>query len=156
MNQSQSILYENLDRILINAADVQAAVKELGQRISQDYRGKEPVFIYILKGAVMFFTDLIRAVDLPLTIDFMAISSWRQHQDIRRCAHPQDLDHDIVGGTWWWWRTSRAALRCPISSAPCHSAAQLPFHCHPAGQAGAARKRCMWTTAALQYPTSLW
>lgn len=98
MNQSQSMLYENLDRILINAADVQAAVKELGQRISQDYRGKEPVFICILKGAVMFFTDLIRAVDLPLTIDFMAISSYGSSTKTSGVVRIlKDLDHDIVG-----------------------------------------------------------
>ena len=69
-------IYQDLDRILVTKEEIDRKVKELGQQITADYAGKEPVLVCILKGAVMFFSDLIREIDLPRTADFMAISSY--------------------------------------------------------------------------------
>ena len=69
-------LYGDLEKILVTREEIAKAVRELGQRLTQDYAGKEPVMICILKGASVFFTDLIREVDLPLTTEFMAVSSY--------------------------------------------------------------------------------
>jgi len=60
----------------ITADEIQRKVAELGQKITKDYEGKQPVFVGILKGAFMFMADLIRHVDLPLEIDFLAVSSY--------------------------------------------------------------------------------
>ena len=68
--------YEDLDRVLVTKEEIAEKVRELGERITQDYKGKQPIVICILKGAVVFFTDLIREIDLPMQIDFMAISSY--------------------------------------------------------------------------------
>ena len=62
--------------ILIGAEELQARVAELGRQISEDYRGRDPLLICLLRGAVVFLSDLIRAIDIPLEMDFMAISSY--------------------------------------------------------------------------------
>lgn len=66
-----------LGEILIEEAALQKRVKELGEQISKDYRGKDNILcICVLKGGVVFLTDLIRHISVPHEIDFMAISSY--------------------------------------------------------------------------------
>ena len=64
-------LYQDLTKVLVTRDEIAKAVKELGARITKDYAGKAPVLIGILKGAVVFYSDLIREIDLPLTTEFM-------------------------------------------------------------------------------------
>lgn len=62
---------------LISEDKLQKRIKELGEQISKDYEGKDVVFVCILRGGIVFLTDLIRAVNLDkLTIDFMSVSSY--------------------------------------------------------------------------------
>ena len=62
---------------VIIAQDVlQKRIAELGKSISEDYRDKDPVLICVLKGAVIFMADLIRAIPIPIAIDFLSISSY--------------------------------------------------------------------------------
>jgi hypoxanthine phosphoribosyltransferase len=68
--------HEFLEKILITEEQLQARIKELGEEISHDYQGKDPMLICILRGGVMFLTDLMRALSIPHTIDFMAVSSY--------------------------------------------------------------------------------
>lgn len=65
----------NLDT-LISEEQLQARIKELGAQISRDYEGKEIVVLCILKGGVMFMTDLVKYIDVPLKMEFMAVSSY--------------------------------------------------------------------------------
>lgn len=67
---------EFLDEILISEAEVKARVAELGKQISQDYAGQELILICILRGGVLFLTDLMRHITVPHTLDFMAVSSY--------------------------------------------------------------------------------
>ncbi len=67
---------EFLDEILIPGDRLQARIEVLGTEISRDYQGKNPHLICILRGGVMFLTDLMRRITVPHTIDFMAISSY--------------------------------------------------------------------------------
>jgi len=70
--------FNNLNlEILYSEEQIKARVEELGAEISRDYAGKELVVVGVLKGSVIFLADLIRAVDLNLTIDFMAVSSYK-------------------------------------------------------------------------------
>ncbi|MCL6561561.1 MAG: hypoxanthine phosphoribosyltransferase [Firmicutes bacterium] len=62
--------------VLFPAEEIQARVRRLGQRITLDYQGKPLVLLGILKGSFVFLADLMRAIDLPVTVDFMAISSY--------------------------------------------------------------------------------
>ena len=66
----------DIERILLTEEEIQARVRELGARIAEDYRDKNPVMICILKGSVMFYADLLRAAPIRMTLDFMAVSSY--------------------------------------------------------------------------------
>jgi len=91
-------LYQDLDRILLTRDQIQEAVKKLGEKITRDYEGKKPVLIGILRGAVVFFADLVREIDLPLEMEFMAISSYgssTKSSGVVRII--KDLDRDISG-----------------------------------------------------------
>ena len=91
-------IYQDLDRVLVTKEEIAQKVKELGRWITEDYAGKEPVMVCILKGAVIFFSDLIREIDLPLTADFMAISSYGSATKTSGVVRVlKDLDKDIVG-----------------------------------------------------------
>src|SRR5438105_1399114 len=69
-------MHEDIDEILLTREEIQAKVIELGEQITRDYRGKHLLLLGTLKGAVPFIGDLARAIDLPLEIDYMAISSY--------------------------------------------------------------------------------
>lgn len=63
-------------KVLITKEEIAAKVKEVAARITEDYKGESVLFVCILKGSVHFYSDLTREIDLPLTMDFMAISSY--------------------------------------------------------------------------------
>ena len=62
--------------VLISEAQIQSRIKELGAQIAREYAGLNPLLIGVLKGACFFLSDLLRAIDIPLSIEFMAISSY--------------------------------------------------------------------------------
>ena len=73
---TDAMIYQDLERILVSREEIAEAVKKLGAQITRDYANKELVMVCILKGASLFFTDLIREVDLPLSVEFMSVSSY--------------------------------------------------------------------------------
>ena len=90
-------IYQDLDKILVTKEEIAEKVRELGRKITEDYAGKQPVLVCILKGAAIFFSDLIREIDLPLTADFMAISSYGSATKTSGVVRVlKDLDKDIV------------------------------------------------------------
>lgn len=90
---------EFLAEVLIDESSLQKRILELGTEISRDYQGKDLLLICILRGGVMFLTDLMRRITIPHTIDFMAISSYgsglRQSSGSVRIT--MDLRSDIAG-----------------------------------------------------------
>ena len=97
MIETDGRMYQNLTKILVTREEIAAKVDELGKKITADYQGKEPVLICILKGGAVFFTDLMRAIDLPLTIEFMAISSYGSATKTSGVVKVvKDLDNDIL------------------------------------------------------------
>jgi hypoxanthine phosphoribosyltransferase len=66
----------DIQSILIRENELMRKVSELGRRISQDYRGKNLLMVSVLKGSVVFMADLMRAIDIPLRVDFMNVSSY--------------------------------------------------------------------------------
>ena len=84
--------------MLLTRDQIHEAVVKLGRQITADYAGRPPIMICILKGAAMFFTDLLREIDLPVTTEFMAISSYgssTKSSGVVRIL--KDLDRDIAG-----------------------------------------------------------
>ena len=67
---------KDIARVLLTEEQLQTRVQELGRQIAWDYRGKNPAMVCILKGAIMFYTDLLRAMPIQLSMDFMAVSSY--------------------------------------------------------------------------------
>ncbi len=67
---------EDIKRILLSEEQIQSIVSDLGRRISADYAGKNLLMVSVLKGSVVFMADLMRAIDIPCRIDFMAVSSY--------------------------------------------------------------------------------
>lgn len=91
-------LYNDIDTILLGRDEIDAKIKELGARIKEDYKGKDLILIGILKGAMIFFSDLIREIDLPLDVEFMAISSYgRSTKSSGVVQILKDLGCDITG-----------------------------------------------------------
>lgn len=91
-------IYQDLERVLITREEIREAVQKLGHQITRDYEGKEPIMVCILKGAVMFYNDLIREIDLPVTMEFMAISSYGNSTKTSGVVNiRKDMDIDITG-----------------------------------------------------------
>ncbi len=63
--------------VMYSEADIKARIKELGTEITAEYAGKDLVLVGVLKGSCVFMADLMREIDLPLTIDFMSVSSYK-------------------------------------------------------------------------------
>ncbi|MBW2095385.1 MAG: hypoxanthine phosphoribosyltransferase [Deltaproteobacteria bacterium] len=62
--------------LLFSRSDIQKRVKELGEQLSSDYAGKDPLFVGVLNGVVFFFADLMREISIPVKIDFMRAASY--------------------------------------------------------------------------------
>ena len=69
MMDTNAALYGDLTKILVKREDIAKEVKKLGERITADYQGKELMMVGILKGAVVFFADLLREIDLPVKME---------------------------------------------------------------------------------------
>jgi len=92
------MMNNNILKILINEDEIREKVKELGKAITEDYKNKDLMIIGILKGCVIFLSDLVREIDLPLTMDFMVVSSYgssTKSSGVVRII--KDLEKDITG-----------------------------------------------------------
>ena len=69
-------LYNDAESVLFSKQEIQERVKQLGETLAHDYQDKKPIMICILKGSLVFFADLIREMDIPLEIEFLATSSY--------------------------------------------------------------------------------
>ena len=86
-----------IKEVLLTEEQIQSKVKELAKQLSKDYAGKDPVFVGVLKGVVMFFADIVRNVDIPCEIDFMSLSSYSGTNSTGRTEIRKDLSVDITG-----------------------------------------------------------
>jgi hypoxanthine phosphoribosyltransferase len=85
-------------RVLYGREDVRRRVAELGRTITGDYVGREPVFVTVLKGGAVFLADLVRAIDLPLEVSFMAISRYGDAEEsLGRVQILLDVELDLAG-----------------------------------------------------------
>jgi hypoxanthine phosphoribosyltransferase len=84
--------------VLVSADEVQRRVAELGEQISRDYAGRSLLLIGVLKGAVFFLSDLMRFIDIPVEVDFMAVASYGSATDSSGVVRIlKDLDAAIEG-----------------------------------------------------------
>ena len=86
-----------LGKVIVTEDDLQGRVAALGKEITADYAGRSPLLVCVLKGAFLFVGDLARAVDLPLEIDFMAVSSYGSATKTSGVVRIiKDLDTDLT------------------------------------------------------------
>jgi hypoxanthine phosphoribosyltransferase len=87
-----------IGQVLVASSEIEAKVSELGERITEDYRGERPLLVGILRGAVVVMSDLMRRIELPCEIDFMEVSSYgtgTASSGVVRIL--KDLREDIMG-----------------------------------------------------------
>jgi hypoxanthine phosphoribosyltransferase len=98
MNQVRNELSAAVSEILIDEEMLHGRIAELGAQISDDYRGEDLLLIGVLKGAIFFMADLMRSIDIPCEVDFMAISSYGAGIDSSGVVRIlKDLDVSIEG-----------------------------------------------------------
>ncbi len=88
-------MQEDIERVLITEEQVKRRVKELGEEISHDYKEKDLVIVAVLRGAIVFLCDLIREISIPITLDFLSISSYSGQTQTGVVRILKDLDESI-------------------------------------------------------------
>lgn len=87
----------NIQRVLISEEQLQNRIAELAKEVSADYAGKDPIFVGVLKGVVMFFGDFVKRVTIPCQIDFMCISSYSGTESTGKMQVKMDVTSQIKG-----------------------------------------------------------
>jgi len=88
---------DKIGRVLLSEQQIRQRVKELGEEISRDYAGEQPLLVAVLRGAFVFMADLAREIELPVEVDFMAVSSYghaKTSSGVVRIL--KDLDEDLT------------------------------------------------------------
>lgn len=88
---------KNIEKVLLSEEQIQAKVQELAGILSEKYADKDPVFVGVLKGVVIFFADMVRKITIPCEIDFMCISSYSGTNTTGNVVVSKDLSVDIRG-----------------------------------------------------------
>ena len=87
----------DIEKVLISEAEIEAAVARIARQITDDYRDKDPIFVGVLKGCFIFMADLMRHVEVPCAMDFMAVSSYSGTSSTGAVKINKDLGQDIEG-----------------------------------------------------------
>ena len=91
-------LMHNIQEVLLTEAEIQARVAELGAQISRDYAGQEPLLVGVLRGVFVFMADLVRAITIPIGVDFIGITRYNAAREGRGVVRlTKDLDLFIQG-----------------------------------------------------------
>ena len=98
MKEMKHYVEKDISGVLLDEPTIHKRVKELGEQISRDYEGKDMVAVCILRGCVVFFSDLIREIKIPIELDFMAVSSYNHGaKSSGNVLIKYDLQDDIRG-----------------------------------------------------------
>ena len=88
---------KNIQEILLTEEQIKNRIKELGQELTREYEGKDPVVVGVLKGVVVFYADMIREIKVPCQMDFMWISSYAGSNSTGKMEVKRDVSADIKG-----------------------------------------------------------
>jgi hypoxanthine phosphoribosyltransferase len=96
--ETREELLRGVGRVLLSEAEIRQRIGELGALISHDYAGLNPLLVGVLKGVIFFMSDLLRAITVPVTVDFMAISRYDPQQRTKGPVRLiKDLDEPVGG-----------------------------------------------------------
>ena len=87
----------NIKEILLTEEQIQNRIRELGETLTAEYAGKDPVIVGVLKGVVVFYADMIRQIKVPCQMDFMGISSYSGTNSTGSMQVRRDVSADIKG-----------------------------------------------------------
>jgi hypoxanthine phosphoribosyltransferase len=90
-------MIENMEKILLSEEQLQTRIKELAEQLNKEYADKDPIFVGVLKGVVMFFGDMVKRINVPCQIDFMWISSYSGTNSSGTMTVKRDVSADIKG-----------------------------------------------------------
>ena len=88
-------MHNDIQEILLTEEQIQARIKELGEILTAEYAGKNPIIVGVLKGVAIFYADMIRQIKVPCQMDFMWISSYSGTHSTGNMMVRQDLSNDI-------------------------------------------------------------
>ena len=88
---------KNIKQVLLSEEQIQAKVKELAGILNRDYADKDPIFVGVLKGVVVFFADMMKNINIPCQIDFMWVSSYGSGTTSGKMQVKRDISEDIKG-----------------------------------------------------------
>lgn len=95
---NQFDMMQDIERVLVSEEELHQRIREVGAQISEDYRGKCPIVIGILKGVVPFFAAMTEAITVPIQEDFMCVTSFEGGtKSTGKLTFRKDIDHDIAG-----------------------------------------------------------
>jgi len=84
-------------KVLIETDDIKQRVSELGEEISRNYHHEKPVLVTVLKGGVIFVSDLIRELSIPVELDFVSVSSYKKREKAAPAKIVQNLSGSVAG-----------------------------------------------------------
>lgn len=91
-------MHADCERIMLTEEQLKARIKEVAAKVDEDYQGKFPLVVGILKGSIIFYADFIRCLTVPVELDFMAVSSYGSGSVSSGCLKiRKDLDRDVKG-----------------------------------------------------------
>ncbi|WP_028595183.1 hypoxanthine phosphoribosyltransferase [Paenibacillus assamensis] len=91
-------MHNDIEKVVISEEEIQARVNELGEQLTRDYAGKKPLVICVLKGAFIFMADLVKRIEVPMEMDFMAVSSYGASTESSGVVRIlKDLDVSVEG-----------------------------------------------------------
>lgn len=90
-------MLNDIQEVLISESQIKARITELADALLQEYRDKKPIFVGVMKGVVMFFSDMVRAFDAPCQIDFMWLSSYDGTSSTGNMIVKRDVSADLRG-----------------------------------------------------------
>ena len=89
---------DSVEKVLVTKEQIEARIAEMGAQITKDYEGKKLIVVGILKGAIVFYSDLARHIDMPMTFDFLSVSSYGNSTvSSGEIKFLKDLDQPVEG-----------------------------------------------------------
>ena len=86
-----------IEKVLITEQQLKDRIRELGEELSREYEGKNPIIIGVLKGVVVFYADMVRQITVPCQFDFMWVSSYHGTESTGKMDVKRDISTDIKG-----------------------------------------------------------
>jgi hypoxanthine phosphoribosyltransferase len=95
--EKEKVIHPDILSVLYDENDLHKRIVELGSELKSDYEGKNPLVVAVLKGSILFYADLVRAMDFPLNMEFMSVSSYGSGTTSGQLIFRKDLDKPIDG-----------------------------------------------------------